>query len=87
MQNLFELHRSFSLVYPWASKTPADEFIKKKSDISQYSQLATALKFINFYRSDSYENALVPVVAANQHVSISAGPGAKALSNLASITS
>ena len=65
----------FDLPYPFPSKDASSNFRHEKSEAHRYSQLGSAVALIDYYRSDEYENAVVPVVLAHKFTAISAGLG------------
>jgi len=66
------------LAYPFRNKRDK-EFQTKKSDQEQYQVLSKALAVLHELESDLYENAMIPVVLAHRHASISLSPGGKVL--------
>ncbi|MEC9447459.1 MAG: hypothetical protein VYC59_11885, partial [Chloroflexota bacterium] len=52
----------FDLPYPFSSKDTSSNFRQEKSEAHRYSQLGSAAALIDYYRSDEFENAVVPVV-------------------------
>jgi len=74
----------FDLPYPFSSKDASSNFRHEKSEAHRYSQLGSAVALIDYYRSDEFENAVVPVVLAHKFTAISAGPGGAMIDALVS---
>ncbi len=72
----------FDLPYPFLSKDPSSNFRHEKSEPHRYPQLGSAVALIDHYRSDEYENAVVPIVLAHKFTAISAGPGGAMIDSL-----
>lgn len=81
-----ESGRTFVLELPFppgAKASSGSPFVTLKSDPSNYPTLARALAFINYFESDLYENAVVPIALAHRHTAISLRPGGEVLDLLA----
>lgn len=68
----------FALPYPFASKTEND-FVTEKTVYSNYDCLVKAVRLIEDFECDLYENAIVPIALAHKYTAISLEPGAKVL--------
>lgn len=74
--------RSFVLCvpYPFREKSvPGIDFIKAKTELSRYADLARALALIKHFECDLYENALIPIALAHRYTAISLVPGGRVL--------
>ncbi len=73
--------RSFVLgvPYPFPTKRPIEDFIRKKTDLTQYTSLGRAIQLIDQFESDLYKNAVVPIALAHHYTSISLRPGGRVL--------
>ncbi len=70
----------FGLPYPYDTKNPTGvNFIKEKVKFENYPQLQRAIKLINHFESDLYENAVIPVALAHHYTAISLQPGGRVL--------
>ena len=67
-----------ALPYPFARKNFAN-FTEEKVKPANYYNLPLALKLINKFECDLYENATIPIALANQHTAISLVPGGRVL--------
>lgn len=68
------------LPYPFSSKeTPEISFIQEKTKFARYEKLPQALRVINHFESDLYENAVVPIALAHRYTAISLQPGGRVL--------
>ncbi len=65
------------LAYPFAVKAGA--FKTQKVEIIRYAQMGRALKVLETLETDLYQDALIPVVLAHRHASISLTPGGRVL--------
>jgi len=74
----------FDLPYPFSSKDASSNFRHEKSEAHRYSQFGSAVALIDYYRSDEFEHAVVPVVLAHKFTAISAGPGGAMIDALVS---
>jgi hypothetical protein len=70
----------FGLPYPFDSKKPpGNNFIKEKVNYANYPQLPRAIKLIDHFESDLYENAVIPIALAHRYTAISLEPGGRML--------
>ncbi len=69
----------FALPYPCKVKEEIEDFVHRKTDLSLYPQLATALRLITHFESDLYANAVVPIALAHRYTAISLVPGGRVL--------
>jgi hypothetical protein len=70
----------FALPYPYESKRLTGiDFIKEKIKFENYPQLQRAIKLINHFESDLYQNAVIPVALAHHYTAISLRPGGRIL--------
>jgi hypothetical protein len=70
----------FGLPYPYDSKSPTGlDFIKEKVQFKNYLQLPRAIKLIDHFESDLYENAVIPIALAHHYTAISLEPGGRVL--------
>lgn len=70
----------FAIPYPFASKDlPEADFRHVKTEWHLYPQLARAVKLIDHFESDLYENAVVPIALAHRYTAISLSPGGRVL--------
>lgn len=67
----------FALPYPFSEKS--SQFQSKKVELSRYANLRRAIKLIEHFESDLYQNAVVPVALAHRYTSISLAPGSQVL--------
>lgn len=71
---------TLALPYPYEKKFSRTEFAVEKAKFESYSgTLSRALKLIQFFELELYEDAVVPVALAHRHASISLVPGGKVL--------
>lgn len=74
--------RSFviCLPYPFRDKFAPDlAFIKARTEIDRYTELARALAVIKHFECDLYENAVIPIALAHRYTAISLVPGGRVL--------
>ena len=69
----------FALPYPFETKHPRDQFVIQKTVLANYEELPRALRLINNFESDLYENAVIPIALAHRYTAISLEPGGKVL--------
>lgn len=70
----------FAIPYPFPSKDlGSGDFRLIKTEWQQYPQLARAIKLIDHFESDLYENAVVPIALAHRYTAISLSPGGRVL--------
>lgn len=74
----------FGMPYPFPSKAQAKSLTGKpfksaKTEIARYPHLAKVLKVLDYFESDLYTNASIPLALAHQHTAISLMPGGKVL--------
>jgi hypothetical protein len=68
------------LPYNFASKdAPGIDFVKEKVKFKNYPQLPRAIKLIDHFESDLYENAVIPIALAHRYTAISLEPGGRML--------
>ncbi len=73
----------FSIQHPFASKGPQAEFNAARQNPSSFTELGRAVRLIEHFESDLYENAVVPIALAHRHAAISLRPGSQVLDLLA----
>jgi hypothetical protein len=74
----------FAVPYPFAGKSEAKAqtgkpFKDAKLELHRYPHLARILKVLDYFESDLYTNASIPLALAHQHTAISLMPGGKVL--------
>jgi NurA domain len=70
----------FGLPYPFRTKSqPGLDFVREKIDAGRYATLPRALRLIDEFESDLYENAVVPIALAHHYTAISLVPGGRVL--------
>lgn len=74
----------FAVPYPVASKAESKAetgkpFKHAKLEMHRYPHLAKILKVLDYFESDLYTNASIPLALAHQHTAISLMPGGKVL--------
>ena len=70
----------FAIPYPYDQKCDGHIFSNQKIKIENYAEiLPRALKIIEHFEMELYENSITPIALAHRHVSISLVPGGKAL--------
>lgn len=69
----------FALPYPFLEKSSSDYFQHKKIEPDRYLNLKRAIRLIEHFESDLFQNAVVPVALAHRYTSISLAPGAQVL--------
>lgn len=69
----------FALPYPCASKSDIRDFHKAKTDLNLYPDLPRAIKLIEHFECDLYDNAVVPIALAHRYTAISVVPGGRVL--------
>lgn len=71
------------LPYPFRAKLGAEsggaDFVRAKTEIARYTELARALKLVRHFECDLYRNAIVPVALAHRYTAISLAPGGRVL--------
>lgn len=72
-------HFVFALPFPFSEKSSTSDFQSSKVEMSRYSNLRKAIKLIEHFESDLYQNAVVPVALAHRYTSISLAPGSQVL--------
>lgn len=70
----------FAIPYPYDQKCDGHIFSNQKIKIENYAEiLPRALKIIEHFEMELYENSITPIALAHRHASISLVPGGKAL--------
>ncbi len=70
----------FALPYPFPSKKiERVEFHQAKLDSERYPRLEQALRLIQHFECDLYDNSVIPVALAHKHTAISLVPGGQVL--------
>lgn len=67
----------FSLPFPFNNKN--ENFNKNKIDLKKYKNLNRAVKLIDSFECDLFENSVIPVALAHRYTAISLKPGSKVL--------
>ncbi|MGZ3747744.1 MAG: DNA double-strand break repair nuclease NurA [Pseudobdellovibrionaceae bacterium] len=70
---------AFALPYPFVAKGNYKSFQDQKIELERYKTLNRAIRLIQYFESDLYKNAIVPVALAHRYTSISLAPGAQVL--------
>jgi hypothetical protein len=74
--------RTFVFGLPYSHDTKllvGQDFTKEKVKLDNYPQLQRAIKLINHFESDLYQNAVIPVALAHHYTAISLRPGGRIL--------
>ena len=69
----------FVITLPYPVRTKGDADFQNRFDISRYATAGIAFDVIRTLESDLFKNALIPVILAHEHASISLVPGGKVL--------
>ena len=70
----------FAVPYPFESKDNSRiDFMREKTELGRYQDLARALALIREFESDLYQNAVIPIALAHRYTAISLVPGGRVL--------